>query len=219
MNEQQIQKIKAAKLTPKETLRAIIKAERMNYDEFTELLKSKKKSQIKNFMGGSQKFPEDLAIKLSEKYKDFPVKFWLTGSMLIEAQEKADCILLPIIEASAGDGVYAEIGTLSVPVSELKNIGYIKYDNLLIIRIKGQSMTPKINDQDILVLDKECKIQDGDICVISYEGSIYCKKILFNVNEIILKSENPDYTPVSIKDQERGKLDIIGKVIYRINAF
>lgn len=137
------------------------------------------------------------------------------------ATSYSDCVTLPLITASAGGG-YSLISNarISVPMDELKKIGYLIFDNLVIVKISGDSMSEKINDGDILVIDTKFEaVQDGKIYVINYGGELFCKYLLNNVTEVILKSHNKDYPPVSLKGDELDSLKIIGKVIFKMCSF
>jgi len=132
----------------------------------------------------------------------------------------ANCINLPFVTASAGGGILIhEENTYPVPVNEIQNLG-INFEDLLLVRIEGNSMAPVINHGDILVITKNCMpIMDGSIYVLSFEERLLCKKLLTGAKYTILKSENQDYPAEKIEGQELGKLNIIGKVVYRMNKF
>jgi len=78
-------------------------------------------------------------------------------------------------------------------------------------------MTPEINDKDLLIIDTEKKpLIDGEIYVMNFENQLYCKQVLLNINQIILKSFNPEYPSVSLQGQEKEGLNIIGRVVCQI---
>jgi hypothetical protein len=130
-----------------------------------------------------------------------------------------DCVNLPFIKASINGGVETFEDTYSVPLKDINPLGK-NIEDLALVRVHGHAMATLINDADILVVSKtDTKIEDGEIYILNYECELYCKRILDNVTEYILESENPKYTPVYIKGEERKKLNIIGKVVYRMNRF
>lgn len=93
-----------------------------------------------------------------------------------------DCIVLPLIRASAGYGSYnSEQGQLAVSKNELIQIGYKKFETLIGVQIFNNSMFPTINDGDLLVCDKIFdfnSIRDKYIYVIRYGDRYFCKRLL-----------------------------------------
>lgn len=79
------------------------------------------------------------------------------------------------------------------------------------VRIQGHSMQPLINDGDIVFVQSNTNLQDGDIGIFTYNGETYCKKLNHNANNIVLQSLNPDYRDINIYNQE--DLFIVGRVL------
>ena len=163
-------------------------------------------------------FSEEELTKLEENYK---AKLKEVDNVASKIVNQDDCVFLPCVTASAGGG-YSVIESEQIAVSkaELIDIGFKKFDNLVIVKISGKSMQPTINDGDILILDTKTEnILDNGIYVLNYGGELYCKRILKGLTYVKLKSDNPEYDPEKIEGQERDKLNIIGKVVYRMNKF
>ncbi|MDD3149545.1 MAG: XRE family transcriptional regulator [Candidatus Gastranaerophilales bacterium] len=134
--------------------------------------------------------------------------------------EQNKCANIPFLVASAGGGYYVDSET-TYPMStnEILQLG-VNINDLLMIKIKGTSMTPTINDGDTLIISKIFEpVENGSIFIVSYEDKIFCKRILTGLKYIILKSDNPEYPPEKIEGDEIGKFKIIGKVIFRMNKF
>lgn len=129
-----------------------------------------------------------------------------------------NCVPIPFITASCGGGSYnIELETMPVPVSELQKFG-IRPKDLLLVKVQGTSMSPLINHNDVLVLSTFSKTPiDGEIYALNYDNKILCKRILVGAKYIILKSENVDYPSEKIEGDEKEKLNIIGRVIFRMN--
>lgn len=88
----------------------------------------------------------DERIKEIEKY----FKINLTEVKELKSAEQEDCIVLPLIRASAGYGSYnSEQGQLAVSKNELIQIGYKKFETLTGVQIFNNSMFPTINDGDL----------------------------------------------------------------------
>ena len=82
------------------------------------------------------------------------------------------------------------------------------------VRIKGDSMNPKILDGDIVWVEYIPQLNSGDIGIFSYNGESYCKKYIvdFDNKVIRLVSFNPIYDDILIYDDR--DLRTIGRVIF-----
>ena len=118
---------------------------------------------------------------------------------------------IPIVATvAAGKPIFAE-----------ENIeSYIDYDKdprgeIFALRIKGESMTPRIQDGDIIIVDQACGWEDGNIVVATVNGDHgTCKIIKKYADGLSLISLNPAYEPMYFtSDQVRDlPVQIIGKV-------
>ena len=63
--------------------------------------------------------------------------------------------------------------------------------------------------------EKPCKVC-GKLFLPNGPAGLYCKDC---APIMAKKAENIDYRPVYVQGQEREKLNIIGKVVYRMNGF
>ena len=184
----------------------------------------KSKGYLSNIFNNTGANPtKDFFDKLAIIFPDLNINWLLTGQgkiFLTELTNKQDCINLPFISASAGGGIYiTEEETYPVPINEIQKLN-INFNNLALVKVIGPSMKPIINNNDILVINKNyLPIEDGEIYVLNYGNRILCKRLLTGATYTILKSENPEYPPEKIEGQEIEKLNIVGKVIYRMNRF
>lgn len=70
------------------------------------------------------------------------------------------------------------------------------------IRINDDSMIPKINKGDIVLVKQEAKIKAGQMGIFTYKNHLYCKKYVKN-KSVYLSSENPKQKTVRIEDMSR----------------
>lgn len=107
-----------------------------------------------------------------------------------------------------------------------ENVDYLKVSNqifntynsknICFINATGNSMSPIIDDNDLLLLDLNLKeIIDEGIYVIKLENSLLIKRVQRIINGIRLISENSKYETfnVSYKTHNQNDVTIIGKVI------
>lgn len=84
------------------------------------------------------------------------------------------------------------------------------------LRIKGDSMEPRMRTGDVVIVRIQPDIDDGDTAVVRINGDeATCKKIKKTQEGLWLISTNPNYDPMffSPKDIEDLPVVIIGKVV------
>lgn len=84
------------------------------------------------------------------------------------------------------------------------------------LRINGDSMSPRIEIGDVVIVRKQSTVDNGDIAIVLINGDVAsCKKIKFNDNGIFLISSNPAYEPIFFTKEEcqTKPVQILGKVV------
>lgn len=84
------------------------------------------------------------------------------------------------------------------------------------LRLKGDSMSPRMNEGDVVIVKKQTFADNGDIVVACVNGeSATCKKIKKTDEGITLIGLNPAFTPLFFSWREVAEmpLSIIGKVV------
>ena len=84
------------------------------------------------------------------------------------------------------------------------------------LRIKGNSMSPRIQNGDVVIVRVQQDAESGDIVIAKVNGDdACCKKLLKHNDGITLLSFNQDYEPLSFNKQDIASLpvSIIGKVV------
>lgn len=123
--------------------------------------------------------------------------------------------------ASCGSGsiVFSSEKTkLPLPVSMIA--GYSKSKLYSIINATGNSMSPTINNGDKLVVEhwNGDQIQDNKIYVFCYNNEFFVKRLSKNIDEIIIKSDNPEYRTRTISSNAINDLILIGKIVTTIKS-
>jgi len=118
--------------------------------------------------------------------------------------------------ASCGGGsiVFSE-DKIKLPVSTLLINGFSKQKTYSIINATGNSMSPTIDNGDKLIVEHWCgeQIQDNKIYVFCFNNEFYVKRLSKNLDEIIIKSDNPEYRIRTISGSTSRELKLIGKVV------
>lgn len=84
------------------------------------------------------------------------------------------------------------------------------------LKIKGDSMEPKIDDGDVVIVRQQSDANSGDTVIALVNGDdATCKKLQKTDNGIMLVSTNPKYLPMFFtkEDIETKPVVILGKVV------
>ncbi|MFS0858303.1 LexA family protein [Paenibacillus taichungensis] len=78
---------------------------------------------------------------------------------------------------------------------------------------KGDSMIgARIHNGDLLLINKQETIQDGEIAAVLVNDEVYLKRVFRQNENIILQSENPAYPPIVASPNNGNEIYIIGKL-------
>lgn len=164
-----------------------------------------------------------------EIYFGPPRELKATPAKIIEGWEFA-AIPLKDVNASAGPGATNDeeqtIGTLAFRRDWLKRNG-IAASNAMLIRVRGDSMLPIIQDNDMVMIDRSrrtinvrARASDGrrrsDIYAINQGSDTRIKWIERPDEEtLIIYSENAgQYVPEFFQGEQLTELDVVGKVVW-----
>lgn len=80
------------------------------------------------------------------------------------------------------------------------------------LRIKGNSMEPRICNGDVVIVHQQPDVESGDTVIATINGDdAVCKKFYRYGDTILLRSNNPVYADIDVTG--RNDFHIIGKVI------
>ena len=118
--------------------------------------------------------------------------------------------------ASCGSGsiVFSEEKT-RMAISPLLIEGFSKQKKYSMINATGNSMSPTIDNGDKLIVEHwiDSQIQDNKIYVFCFNNEFFVKRLSKNLDEIIIKSDNPDYRTRTIGRKSANELTLVGKIV------
>lgn len=102
-----------------------------------------------------------------------------------------------------------------VPISAQEDIiGTIWTDKeCFALKIKGNSMSPRIMDGDIVLVKKQESAEDGDLVIAEIDGEATCKVLKRSHGSVMLVPFNAAFAPFVYTGQEAEDLRILGKVV------
>ncbi len=155
------------------------------------------------------------------------VAHWLLtgeGEMFGQSQNTANVLSLPTNR-------YKKVQLVSIPLLSSVPAGmpiqifhseqverYITVDdihdpNAFALEVKGNSMAPRIENGDIIVVSPKQEIHNGDICVIRIDDEDTVKRIKIEDDFVHLIPLNPEYEPIVVRKRDINFMLRVVKVI------
>ncbi|PIE67843.1 MAG: transcriptional regulator [Deltaproteobacteria bacterium] len=88
-------------------------------------------------------------------------------------------------------------------------------DQMVLMDVFGNSMSPEIKDGDTVLIDQsQTRIYAGTVYAVGVEDTIMVKRIEKHPRKLVLLSDNKEYAPIYLADDEMDRVRIIGKVLW-----
>jgi len=81
------------------------------------------------------------------------------------------------------------------------------------LKIKGDSMSPRIMDGDVVLVHPQDHAEDGDLVIAVIDGEATCKVLKRNAYGVTLVPFNAAYTPLVYSKAQAEEMHILGRVI------
>lgn len=169
-------------------------------------------SAIHKYESGMVKnLKQDTIAKLSEALGVKPS--YLMGYTDATADELAvpPQAMIPVLgRVSAGIGVIADEDIIGYESTDAK------YDNgeYFYLQVKGDSMSPKIDDGDLVLVHRQTSVDSGTVGVFSVDGEDgFVKKVEYDAENIDLISFNPYYPPMHFHGPDVLRVYVHGRVV------
>lgn len=121
----------------------------------------------------------------------------------------------PNVFGSCGTGLMVFDDT-SEKIAVTKDVitNYSPHNKYSVISARGSSMSPVILEDDKLIIQHDIyeQIIDDTVYLFQYNGELFIKRLVKNIDQIICISENPRFQD-RIIDPEKGNFNIVGKVV------
>jgi repressor LexA len=129
-------------------------------------------------------------------------------SLPMTVRKKNRLVELPLISAVPA----GKVATMFHPdhVDDYVTVDDVRDPGAFALRVKGNSMSPRIEDGDVVIVSPQAEARNGDICVVRVEGEDTLKKVKFEGTYVHLIPLNPDYEPVTVR---RKDVNFVWKVV------
>jgi len=184
------------------------------------------KAAVQKWENGSvQNLKRATIKKLSEIFNVSPVTFVKENaephepSNISYVMGSRNIYNIPVFEnVSAGFGAYASDEVIDYIPVVITNTADV--EDTISIKVKGDSMYPKIEDGDIIIVRRQTSVDSGDIAVVLVDGDEgLVKKVVYGSTWIELQSINEDYPVQRFDGAEVTRLRVVGKVIGSYKKF
>lgn len=95
------------------------------------------------------------------------------------------------------------------------SVDFSQTSKYCVIKANNSGMEPYIYPQDKLIIKHYANEQiiDNSVYIFSYKDEIFIRRLVKNINQLILISENKEYDNVKIEKDNLTKVKIIGQVV------
>lgn len=206
-------------MTIGERIKSLRTEKGMTQTELAELLQTTKQNIFKYENGIVTNIPSDKIEKMAEIFGVEPAVLmgWEDDSK--EHSNIRDVVpnnkihMVPIYATvSAGFGAYAEDNVVDYIPMIIDNPYDVK--DTIGIQVKGDSMYPKIEDGDTIIVRKQESVDSGSVAVLLLDGEEgLVKKVEYGKDWIELHSFNPEYKTRRFEGMDVLRLRVVGKVL------
>lgn len=88
-------------------------------------------------------------------------------------------------------------------------------DVFFALKIKDNSMEPRIAEGDTVIVRQQNDVESGDVAVVLADGEVSCRKVIKHTDGIVLMANNPNYRPriFTASEFDRKSFVIIGRIV------
>ena len=162
-------------------------------------------SQISSWCGGRYR-PNGEAMSKIAKALGVTVEYLLGKEEISEAKlTLPEFKEIPVIgKVAAGVPIEAQENIIGTVVTE---------KNVFALRVKGDSMSPRIMDGDIVLVKQQDTANDGDVVIALIDGEATCKVLKILHGSVMLVPFNAAFAPFVYTGGDAENIRILGKVV------
>lgn len=173
------------------------------------------KASVSSWFNGSR-LPRMDKLDLLATYLNVRRSDLMGESEFIEEQDTTKTtkgVSIPVLgEVAAGipiDAIEYILDWEEIPLS------WDRYNDYFALKIKGDSMAPRMESGDVVIVRQQPDADNGDTVIVLVGETATCKKIRKTEDGIVLISTNPNYTPMlyTWNDVDELPVTILGKVV------
>lgn len=141
-----------------------------------------------------------------------------------ETPKQDDYVMIPQYDVAGSCGGGAMIGDVTIKGGLVFKREWINgiarsTDNLATIYAQGDSMSPTINDGQVLLVDiTDVTPKSSKIYLICIDEQLYIKRLINMLDKWIMRSDNADkstYPDIELSHERMSQIDIQGRVVWQ----
>ena len=188
----------------------------MTQEELAQKLGYKSRSSINKIELGGNELTQRKITDIAHALQTTPsyIMGWLDDVATEESEPKRKGIVIPVLGHVAA-GIPIEMIEDIIDTEEIPE-DMARHGEFFALKIKGDSMTPSINNSDVVIVRQQEDAENGDIVIATVNGNdAVCKRLKKYSDGISLISLNPAYEPLYFNTSEiqEAPVKIIGKVV------
>ncbi|WP_027177535.1 LexA family transcriptional regulator [Maridesulfovibrio bastinii] len=87
--------------------------------------------------------------------------------------------------------------------------------DMVLMEVYGNSMEPELREGDVVLLDQSrTDILAGGIYAVGVEDTVMVKRVEKRPGQVVLHSDNNDYSPIYLRGDELDNVRVLGRVIW-----
>jgi repressor LexA len=140
----------------------------------------------------------------------------LSRGLVLSLRGPGQVVEVPVLgRIAAGQPLLAEENvedTLPLPRA------WVRGEEVFLLKVSGESMAPLILPDDLVMVRVQRRVERGEIAVVLVGEEATLKRVYQEAGGLVLKGDNPDFTPLRFSPQEAEEMvQILGKVagVYR----
>jgi repressor LexA len=90
---------------------------------------------------------------------------------------------------------------------------WVRGDEVFLLKVTGESMAPGILAGDLVMVRVQPRVARGDIAVALIDEEATLKRVYEEAGGLVLKGDNPSFTPLRFSPEEAAEVQILGKVV------
>lgn len=161
--------------------------------------------------GETEKLPLEKARLLAKGLETTVGRLLELDGADLESAIETNVYPIPVFDSvSAGFGCYADSAAVAYRLTPIMNAA--DAENYLWINVRGDSMSPKIEDGDRILVRRQDIVENGSVAVVMIEDEAVVKKIRYGRGWLELHSFNPYYPVRRFEGAELEAIRIVGLV-------
>lgn len=123
----------------------------------------------------------------------------LAERVAADALEESPAIMMPVVgRVPAGKPMEAIEDHEPNPVPIPRELLRGRENRVFLLRVRGKSMMPTIMEGDIVLVEKDVAVANGEVVVVrkDLEGSVTLKRFYAQGSTVMLKPDNPGFEPL-----------------------